>query len=161
MKASLCKTILYLRVVVINQSTSVNVVPPIAIFWISNGQSIAIDIISLLLNVWPLPTVLQRAHEPVDKWNIGTVVVVIVWQLYLQLHVQSVPITTKAMSSKSVHGEVYSMQHYVIKFVILFCIFSLTFNRKPERRSGPRGKLYLSVWFMVLSATFNNISVIS
>ena len=43
--------------------------------------------------------------------------VVIVWQLYLQLHVQSVPITTKAMSSKSVHGEVYSMQHYVIKFV--------------------------------------------
>jgi hypothetical protein len=44
-------------------------------------------------------------------------VVVIVWQLYLQLHVQSVPITTKAMSSKSVHGEVYSMQHYVITFV--------------------------------------------
>ena len=29
--------------------------------------------------------------------------------------VQSVPITTKAVSSKTVHGEVYSMQHYVIK----------------------------------------------
>ena len=30
---------------------------------------------------------------------------------------QSVPITTKAESSNPVHGEVYSMQHYVIKFV--------------------------------------------
>jgi hypothetical protein len=31
--------------------------------------------------------------------------------------VQSVYITTKVMSSNSVHGEVYSIQHYVIKFV--------------------------------------------
>ena len=31
--------------------------------------------------------------------------------------VQSVPITTKVVSSKPVHGEVYSIQHYVIKFV--------------------------------------------
>ena len=31
--------------------------------------------------------------------------------------VQSVPITTKCVSSNSVHGEVYSIQHYVIKFV--------------------------------------------
>jgi hypothetical protein len=30
---------------------------------------------------------------------------------------QSVPITTNAMSSNPVHGEVYSIQHYVIKFV--------------------------------------------
>ena len=29
----------------------------------------------------------------------------------IQLHVQSVPITTKVMSSNPVHGEVYSMQH--------------------------------------------------
>ena len=27
------------------------------------------------------------------------------------------PITTKALSSNLVHGEVYSIQHYVIKFV--------------------------------------------
>jgi hypothetical protein len=33
------------------------------------------------------------------------------------VHVQSVPITTKIVSSNPVHGEVYSMQHYVIKFV--------------------------------------------
>ena len=30
---------------------------------------------------------------------------------------QSVPITTKIVSSNLVHDEVYSMQHYVIKFV--------------------------------------------
>ena len=46
-----------------------------------------------------------------------SLVVVIVWYLDLQLHVQSVPITTKVVSSNPVHGEVYSIQHYVIKFV--------------------------------------------
>ena len=30
---------------------------------------------------------------------------------------QSVPIITKVMSSNTVHGEVYSIQLYVIKFV--------------------------------------------
>ena len=30
---------------------------------------------------------------------------------------QSVPITTTVMSSNPVHGEVYLIQHYVIKFV--------------------------------------------
>jgi hypothetical protein len=43
--------------------------------------------------------------------------VVIIWRLDLQLPVQSVPITTKVVSSNPVHGEVYSIQHYVIKFV--------------------------------------------
>jgi hypothetical protein len=40
--------------------------------------------------------------------------------LYLmgfQLPVQSVPITTNVVNSNPVHGEVYSIQHYVIKFV--------------------------------------------
>jgi hypothetical protein len=44
-------------------------------------------------------------------------VVVIVWQLDLQLPVQSVPITTKVVISNPVHGEVYSIKYYVIKFV--------------------------------------------
>ena len=43
--------------------------------------------------------------------------VVIVWYLDLQIPVQSVPITTKIVSSNPAHGEMYSMQHYVIKFV--------------------------------------------
>ena len=46
--------------------------------------------------------------------------VVIVWQLDLQLHVQSEPIITKVVSLNPAHGEVYSMQHYVIKFVSYF-----------------------------------------
>ena len=43
--------------------------------------------------------------------------VVIVWYLYLQLPMQSVPITTKAVSSNPVHSEVFLIQHYVIMFV--------------------------------------------
>jgi hypothetical protein len=35
----------------------------------------------------------------------------------LQLPVHSVPITANVVISNPVHGEVYSMQHYVIKFV--------------------------------------------
>ena len=47
----------------------------------------------------------------------GAVVLVIAWKLDLQLPVQSVPITIKIVSSNPVHGEVYSIQRYVIKFV--------------------------------------------
>ena len=43
--------------------------------------------------------------------------VVIIWYLDLRLHMQSMHITTKVVSSNPVHGEVYSIQHYVIKFV--------------------------------------------
>ena len=43
--------------------------------------------------------------------------VLIVCLLDLQLPVQSVPITAKIVSSNPAHGEVYSIQHYVIKFV--------------------------------------------
>jgi hypothetical protein len=38
-------------------------------------------------------------------------------RLDLQLPVQSVPITTKVVSSNPVQGEVYLIQHNVIKFV--------------------------------------------
>ena len=42
--------------------------------------------------------------------------VVIVWQLDLQLPIQSVPITTKVVIWNPAHGEVFLIQHYVIKF---------------------------------------------
>jgi hypothetical protein len=45
------------------------------------------------------------------------VIVMIVLLLDLQLPMQSVPILTKVVSSNTAHGEVYSLQHYVIKFV--------------------------------------------
>jgi hypothetical protein len=41
----------------------------------------------------------------------------IVWKLDLQLPVQSVSITTTVLSLNPVHGEVYLIQHYVMKFV--------------------------------------------
>ena len=41
----------------------------------------------------------------------------IVLQLDLQLPVQSVSITTNIVSSNPANGEVYSIQHCVIKFV--------------------------------------------
>ena len=41
---------------------------------------------------------------------------VVAGRLDLQLPVQSVPITTKVRLNP-VHGEVYSIEHYVIKFV--------------------------------------------
>ena len=42
---------------------------------------------------------------------------VIVWQLDLQLSMQSVPITVDVVSLNLDQGEVYSIQQYVIKFV--------------------------------------------
>ena len=50
----------------------------------------------------------------------GAVVVMIVWYLDLQLLVQSLPIITNFVSSNLAHGKVYTMQHYVIKFVSEF-----------------------------------------
>jgi hypothetical protein len=41
----------------------------------------------------------------------------IVWELDLQLHVESVPIITKVVSSNPLHDDVYAMQHYVIQVV--------------------------------------------
>ena len=40
-----------------------------------------------------------------------------IWQLDLQLPMQLVPITTDVVSSNLDQGEVYSIQHYMIKFV--------------------------------------------
>jgi hypothetical protein len=40
-----------------------------------------------------------------------------IWYLDLQLPVQSVPISTKVDSSNPAHGEVYSIEAYVINFV--------------------------------------------
>ena len=39
------------------------------------------------------------------------------WYLDLQLTVESVLITSNVMRSNPIHDEMYSIQHYVIKFV--------------------------------------------
>jgi hypothetical protein len=41
----------------------------------------------------------------------------IIWKLDLQPPMQSVSITTKVVNSNPFQGEVYSIQHYVIKLV--------------------------------------------
>jgi len=44
---------------------------------------------------------------------------------------QSVPITTNVVISNPVHGEVYLIQHYVIKFVsdlLVTCCWSVVFS---------------------------------
>ena len=62
--------------------------------------------------------VAEISNTDIDlEYQKEAVVVVIVWQLDLQLPVQSVPITTKVVSSNPVLGEVYPIQYYVIKFV--------------------------------------------
>ena len=38
-------------------------------------------------------------------------------RMYNYLYIQAVAITTKVVSSNHAHREVYSIQHYVIKFV--------------------------------------------
>jgi hypothetical protein len=43
--------------------------------------------------------------------------VMVVWELDLSLPVQSLRINIKVVSSNPAHGELYSIQHYVIKFV--------------------------------------------
>jgi hypothetical protein len=66
-------------------------------------------------------------NHTADYWLFfydGAIVVVIVWYLDLQLPVQSVPITTKVVSSNLSHGKVYLIQHYVIKLVSDFVVFS-------------------------------------
>ena len=53
----------------------------------------------------------------IPKTKGGVVVAVIVWQLDLQLPMQSVPITTDVVSSKLDKGEVYNIINNLIKFV--------------------------------------------
>jgi hypothetical protein len=54
-------------------------------------------------------------HDSKDTLHLGGVVVLIAWELDLQLTVQSVHISTKVTSLNPAHGKVYLIQHYVIK----------------------------------------------
>jgi hypothetical protein len=64
-----------------------------------------------------------------QKNTFGALLVVIVW-INNYLCNQLVPITTKVVSLNPVHGKVYSIQHYVIKYVSdLQVVFS---NNKTE-----------------------------
>jgi hypothetical protein len=57
--------------------------------------------------------------------------VVLVWQLDLRLPMQSMTITAKVVISNPNQCEVYSIQHYVIKFVVKF-VFETDAQEKLE-----------------------------
>ena len=52
-------------------------------------------------------SIFQRGHHGSDRMVVGIPTT--------QLPVQSVTITTNVVSSNPIHGEVYSIQHYVMK----------------------------------------------
>jgi hypothetical protein len=59
----------------------------------------------------------QTNNPSADHLGLGLWCLMPLSTIFLQLYMQSVPITTKVGSLNPVHGEVHSIQHYVIKFV--------------------------------------------
>ena len=76
--------------------------------------------------------------------------------LDLQLPVQSVQITTKVLSSKLVHGDLYSIQHYVINLSVtydrsvVFSRFSVSSNNITDRHD---------ITEILLKVAFNTINL--
>ena len=97
------------------------------------------------------------------RWSGGIIInvqeavmVMIAWELNFQLHVQSVPIITKVVSSNPVHGKVYSIQLYVIKFVSDFWqiggfLWVLQFP--------PPTKLTTTIYHDMLKVVLNTINI--
>ena len=65
----------------------------------------------IFIYIWSYTQIIQMGLCPCDGRDH------IVWQLDLQLPVQSVPITTKIVNSNPTRGEVYSIHQYVIRFI--------------------------------------------
>ena len=63
----------------------------------------------------------------------------------LQLPMQPVPITTKVVSSNTVHGEVYSIQHYAIKFVSDLRQVDGFFSGNPVSQITLTATIYLNI----------------
>ena len=87
--------------------------------------------------------------------------VVSICLLDLQLPVQSVDITTKD-SSNSDHGEVYSIQHYMIKIVtcrglVVLSGFSVSSTNKTDRRVLT--ELLLQLALNIITITLNTIYI--
>ena len=83
-----------------------------------NVHEIEIMILSFIIFIYFLLQFLLIISYIADRIDDrGAVMVVIAWLLDIQLPVQSVSITTTVVSSNPAHCKVYSIQHYVIKFV--------------------------------------------
>jgi hypothetical protein len=73
---------------------------------------------------------------------------------------QSVPITTKVLSSNPAHGEVYPIQHYVIKFVsdlrqVVGFLWILRFPPPIKLTTTSLTELLLKVALNIITLTLN------
>jgi hypothetical protein len=78
----------------------------------------------------------------------------------LQLPVQSVLITAKVVSLNPVHGEVYSIQHYAIKFVSGF-LWVLWFSPPIKTDRHDITEILLKVALSTINQTINQKVVIT
>ena len=71
----------------------------------------------LMMSIYTLRSIVAFKSENSIKMALSCKIVRDVMVIGFTTPVQSVPITTNVVSSNPVHGEVYSKQHYVLKFV--------------------------------------------
>ena len=67
--------------------------------------------------------------------------------------VQSVSITTNVVSSNLTHGEVYSIQHYVIKFISLWFSLGTPMSSTNKTDCHNRTKILLKVALNTITLT--------
>ena len=83
----------------------------------------------------------------------------IIWQLDLQLPAQLVSITTKVVSMDPAHGEVYLIQHYVIKSVTyersMFCSDTVSSTNKTDLHDIT--EILLKVALSTITLTLSNL----
>jgi len=71
----------------------------------------------LMMSIYTLRSIVAFKSENSIKMALSRKIVRDVMVMGFTTPLQSVPITTNVVSSNPVHGEVYSKQHYVLKFV--------------------------------------------
>ena len=77
----------------------------------------------------------------------------------LLLPMQSVPITAKVVSLNPVYGEVYSIQHYVIKFVSDLWFSLVSSTNKTDRHD--KTEIFLKVAFNTVTITLTLLTPLS
>ena len=95
----------------------------------------------MTLKTWKRETQKIRFDIHRKTQFVGAVMVDIVWKLDLQLPMQSVPISTKVVSSNPTHGQVYSIQHYLISLsmtchrLVVFSDTTVSSTNKTDRHN--------------------------
>jgi len=85
--------------------------------------------------------------------------VLIRWEFDFQLYVQSVPITTKVVSSKPAYGEMYPIQLYVIKLVSDLSVFFFPFSStKKKNELHDTTERLLKVAINTVTLQYNKVS---